>query len=105
MTMTARKCYECKSVMRSQRKDYRYKECGLPNVMLREILVHTCPTCGAEEPEIGCVASLHRAIMMDILKKESVLCGEEIRFLRKMSRMTAVELSKLVGAGPTSFSK
>jgi DNA-binding transcriptional regulator YiaG len=93
------------ATMRRERKDYKYKQCGLPNVVLTGITVYTCEQCGAEVPEILSIASLHRFIMIDILKKRTLLCGEEIRFLRKMARMTATELGKLIGADSTTLSK
>ena len=103
--MTQRRCYECGEQMRTERRDYQYKECGLDTVVLKGINVHACPKCGSEEPEIGSVASLHRAIMIDILEKDSVLCGEEIRYLRKMARMTGSQVGKLLGADSTTVSK
>ena len=103
--MTRRKCYECGGELCAQRKDYNYKECGLANVILKGITVYSCPRCGSEEPEIDSMAGLHRAIMIEILKKETILCGEEIRYLRKMARMTAAQLAKLVGTDSTTLSK
>jgi len=103
--MTPRKCYECGGVIRQERKDYKYKECGLPNVVLARIPVDICTQCGIETPEIPSVAGLHRLLMMMILKKNTVLCGEEIRFLRKMARLKATELGRLIGADSTTLSK
>jgi transcriptional regulator with XRE-family HTH domain len=68
-------------------------------------VVEECPECGAEYPHLPAVADLHRAIMLDLLKKETLLSGEEIRFLRKMATLTASELAKLMGITNTQISK
>lgn len=91
--------------MEQVKKDYHYRECGLQTVILKGLTVNVCPACGAEEPEILSVEVLHRLIMFDLLKKRSLLCGEEIRFLRKMSRMKATELAILIDATTTTLSK
>jgi len=105
MSETPIKCRECATTMNRVQKDYHYNECGLPSVLLTGITVNVCPKCGAEAPEIPAMAGLHRQIMLSLLKKRSLLCGEEIRFLRKMSRMKATELAVLIGADATSLSK
>jgi transcriptional regulator with XRE-family HTH domain len=56
-------------------------------------------------PEIPEIGGLHRMIMLELLKKRSLLCGEEIRFLRKMARITAKELAGLMGLTPTQISR
>jgi putative zinc finger/helix-turn-helix YgiT family protein len=100
-----RTCYECEGRLRVRQKNYKYKECGLQNVVLKDITVYECESCGAEQPEIPAMASLHRNIMLAVLKKESLLTGEEIRFLRKMAALTASEMSRLMGVTPTQVSK
>jgi DNA-binding transcriptional regulator YiaG len=105
MPMPSTECRECGGIVTRVRKDYHYKECGLQNVMLAGINVSVCSTCHAEQPEIISIAALHRAIMIDLLKKRSLLCGEEIRYLRKMARFKASELAAHISADPTSISK
>jgi hypothetical protein len=103
MPMPSTECRECGGVVTRVRKDYHYKECGLQNVMLIGINVNVCSTCHAEQPEIISIAALHRAIMIELLKKRSLLCGEEIRYLRKMARFKASELAAHISADPTSI--
>ena len=93
----ARKCRECGRPMRATRQDYRYVESGLQHVLLKNIVVYECD-CGGQIAEIPNMGPLHRAIMMDLLTKKTLLCGEEIRFLRKMARLKAKELAELLGA-------
>ncbi len=100
-----RTCYECKAPLSVRRKNYQYTQCGLPNVVLRNIIVEECRECGTEHPNIPAIAGLHRTIMILLLKKETLLTGEEIRFLRKMANLTGVELAKLMGVTSTQISK
>lgn len=100
-----RKCSECGGDLCVTHQDYRYVECGLQNVTLKNLLVYACDACDAQAPEIPNIGGLHRAIAMDLLKKKTLLCGEEIRFLRKMARMTGLELAKLMGVTSTQLSK
>jgi len=98
------KCQECNKAMRRERRDYRYSECGLGNVTLKNIVVYACD-CGATAPEIPNLSALHRNIMMDLLKKESLLCAEEIKFLRKMARLKSKELASLMGFSTVHLSR
>jgi len=100
-----RKCGECGGTLRVTHQDYRYVECGLQNVTLKNLLVYACDACDSQAPEIPNIGGLHRAIAVDLLTKKTLLCGEEIRFLRKMARMTGSELAKLMGVTSTQLSK
>ena len=102
--VSTRKCYECDGVMRGQYENYRYSECGLGDVILSNVLVFHC-SCGAIVPEIPLVSNLHRAIVLDLITKDSLLTGDEIRFLRKMSDMSAKELAGVMGITAIHLSK
>jgi putative zinc finger/helix-turn-helix YgiT family protein len=99
------KCYVCKGSMHSEQKDYHYTECGLQHVVLKKTKVFVCDNCGAEMPEIPQVGSLHYAIAADLLRKKGPLCGEEIRFLRKVSGLKATELATFMEVDSTTISK
>ncbi len=90
------KCYDCGGTMEGRRENYRYTECGLDSVTLMDVLVFHCK-CGAIVPEIPAVAILHERIAEDLLKKENLLSGKEIRFLRKMAGYTATKLAAIMG--------
>ena len=68
--------------MEGRKENYRYTECGLDSVTLVGITVYHCK-CGAIVPEIGAVDALHHAIAMDLMRKDSLLSGDEIRFPKK----------------------
>ncbi len=90
--------------MRGIKENYHYTECGLDSVYLKNVLVFHCE-CGAVIPEIPKMASLHRAIVLDLLKKTTLLSGEEIRFIRKMAGFSSVALAKFMGVHPVTVSK
>jgi putative zinc finger/helix-turn-helix YgiT family protein len=102
--IVTRKCGECGHVMEGRKENYHYTECGLQSVVLKNILVFHCD-CGAIIARIPAMAWLHRAITLSLISKESLLSGEEIRFLRKMANLNGVELAKLLGAHKTTLSK
>jgi len=102
--IVTRKCGECGHAMEGRRENYHYTECGLQSVVLKNILVFHCE-CGAIIARIPAMAWLHRAITFSLIRKESLLSGEEIRFLRKMAGLNGVELAKAVGAHKATLSK
>jgi DNA-binding transcriptional regulator YiaG len=54
---------------------------------------------------IPAAAGLHRQIVLDILKKPTLLSGEEIRFLRKMANFNSSELAGVMGVHPVSITR
>lgn len=108
LTVVARKCYDCGGVMEGNRgSNYKYTECGLNSVNLVNILVFHCknPQCGAVVPEIPAMSDLHRAIAFSLIQKDSLLAGQEVKFLRKMCGLSGVDLAQLMGTHPTNLSK
>jgi putative zinc finger/helix-turn-helix YgiT family protein len=99
-----RKCYECNGTMEGRRGNYKYTECGLDSVTLVGALVFQCK-CGAIVPEINAISDLHRRIVFSLIKKDTLLSGSEIKFLRKMAGLSGVELAQLLGVHKTSLSK
>lgn len=100
-----RKCVDCKGTMNGSRQTYRYSECGLKSVHLSNVLVFECQECGAKVPEIPAIDQLHQCIAIDILRKTSLLSGEEIRFLRKMAGLMQSDLAEIMGVHVTRPSK
>lgn len=105
MKVPVQKCYECPGTMTGRRENYRYLECGLKNVVLRDILVFRCDHCGAVVPEITDASLLHSLIGMRILFRDGRLCGEEVRFLRKLVGYTATALAELAGTSKSVVSR
>src|SRR5919198_3779604 len=64
-------------------QNYRYRECGLDNVILMGITVRVCPLCDTRVPKIPRIEALHDCIAHALVKKEERLTPAEIIFLRK----------------------
>lgn len=77
-------------------KKYHYRESGLSNVYLENIASYQCE-CGERLVQIPAIDRLHDAIAYYLLKKPSLLTGEEFRFLRKWVGLTANQLLPLLG--------
>lgn len=90
--------------MKKVKKDYRYVESGLDNVILKDLPVYVCE-CGEEMPEISNVERLNRDIADFIVRDPSPLSGKEVRFLRKQMGMKAVELAELLGVTKQTISR
>jgi len=99
-----RPCHECGGTMVGTRQVYDYVECGLSSVRLNDVLVFECK-CGLRSPEIPAISDLHCFIALDLLRKQSLLSGEEIKFLRKMAGLSQKELASIMGIDPTRPSK
>jgi DNA-binding transcriptional regulator YiaG len=84
--------------------NYHYTECGLNTVNLVSIMVYHCK-CGAIVPQIPAMGDLHRKIALSLIEKETLLSGQEIKFLRKLAGLRGVEMSQLLGTHKTSLSK
>jgi len=100
-----RECYECHGTMHGSRQNYCYTECGLPSVVLMNILVFHCLKCSAIVPEIPDAGWLHRKIAWDLMQKKTLLSGEEMKFIRKVGGYSATELANVMGATKVSVSR
>ena len=76
--------------------DYRYDECGLDNVILKDLAV-CIDDDGDEVVTIPNVNSLHQILLAQVAGKESGLLPKEIRFLRTEMGLTQAQLGHLVG--------
>lgn len=99
-----RKCLDCGGQMHGTRTYYHYTECGLDSVVIENIIVYRC-SCGAIVPEIPAIGELHRAIVLHVIRKQTILSGQEIRFLRKMAGLSSKELAIALGANASSLSR
>lgn len=100
-----RRCSECKNMMTGSRQNYNYVECGLSDVQLTNVLVYECNRCKTRVPEFPAIMGLHCLIALDLLRKPSLLSGEEIRFLRKMAGLSQKDLAEIMGIDVTRPSK
>jgi YgiT-type zinc finger domain-containing protein len=96
------RCYECGSTMEGRKGEYKYTECGLNSVLLKDILIFRCTNCNAVTPEIPAAGILHRVIGLRILEKKSQLTGSEIKFLRKLCGYSMTEFGEIIGSSQKS---
>lgn len=99
-------CYECRGSALGRRENYAYSECGLQNVVLKDVLVYRCARCGSSHVEIPNMDGLHRTLALAVLCKATLLSSEEIRFLRRVAGFaTATEFATSLGVTKNAVSK
>lgn len=79
---------------------YHYTESGLPNIFLIDITVYSCPNCEVASAEIPDLDGLHDLIAKDILLTPLPMSGQELRFLRKETRLRLKEFAERMGVDP-----
>ncbi len=99
------KCTECGSLMKTQKENYRYSECGLKNVTLVGIEVSRCPRCGNYEVSIPHIEELHRLIARVLIEKTTRLTGDEVRFLRKSLGWSGADFAQNIGVAEETVSR
>src|SRR5579859_4472256 len=99
-----RKCYVCGGEMVGRHQNYAYKECGLENVVLLGVLVFNCE-CGEIAAQIPSMAVLHQVIAAQILKKPTLISGDEIRYMRKFVGCGGSEFADIIGSSKISVSR
>jgi transcriptional regulator with XRE-family HTH domain len=101
------KCYrsDCGGTMEGRKGEYKYVECGLDSVILKDILVFHCTKCNALVPEIPAAGILHRVIALRLLMKTTLLTGAELRYLRKLCGYSVNEFSEIMGSSKAVVSR
>lgn len=84
--------------------DYRYAECGLENVVIRNVSF-LVDDAGEKTVRIPNVNQLHTAIASSIIFKPASMTGKELRFLRTEMGRTQAELAALVHREPLAISR
>jgi putative zinc finger/helix-turn-helix YgiT family protein len=98
------KCPICGNQAKRVKKDYKYIESGLDNVILSGINVFECD-CGEEMPEIQNIQAIHKQIALEIIMKPAFLNGKELRFIRKQMGFKEKEIAELLGVTHVSVSR
>jgi DNA-binding transcriptional regulator YiaG len=82
--------------MASRSDDHLYAECGLPTVILNDVLMHECAVCGEHLVAVPRVDDLHRAIARGVVGKRARLTAGEVRFLRQYLGWSTAEFARFV---------
>ena len=101
------KCTNCESKKELKKviSNYKYKECGLDNVVLAGVSTIKCEQCGEEYYNFGDIEQLHNKIAEILLTKADLLTGKEIRFLRKNLGYSGALFAHLIGYSHESLSR
>ena len=105
MKNNKRVCRECGGEASIVRKDYRFAESGLDNVVLKDIEVVVCSQCGGETPRIPNHDDLMRTIAVALIDKPSELSGNEVRFLRKLLGKSSEQFAQMLGIDRSHLSR
>ena len=97
-------CPKCEIEMYVETGRYHYIESGLNNVYVDNITIYKCP-CGESVASLFQVGNLNDLIAKTVLRKPSLLNGNEIKFLRKNLHMPAKSLAQKLGVAITTYSK
>jgi DNA-binding transcriptional regulator YiaG len=103
--MKTAECSVCGAAVTVTRGQYRFKECGLPNVVLSGVELIHCEDCGNTDPIIPRISDLMRTLATALVAKPCKLDGREVRFLRKYLRMNGEEFSSLLKINKSTLSK
>src|SRR4026209_1378307 len=98
-------CSNCGAEARITRGDYNFHESGLDYVILHNIELITCGTCGNQDPIIRKPARLMDQLLIGVASKPDRLEGQDIRFIRKQLKMTQDGFARLIHADKTTVSK
>ena len=98
-------CLNCKTEMKKITTDYPYTESGLKNVILKGIGAYECPKCKELQPVIRDIKKIHRHIAQQLIRKNSLLLGTELSFLRKEMKVKAKDLAQILGVHKVTISR
>lgn len=105
MKSKQRECRECGGHAAILRKDYRFVESGLDNVILKDIEVVVCAKCKSEAPRIPQHHDLMQTIAVALIDKPSELTGAEVRFLRKYLGAGSEQFAQMLGVDRSHLSR
>jgi len=91
------KCLQCGHDMECMEGTHRYDECGLKGILLMNIPIHRCVSCGESEIEIPGLEELHCLLGLLVVYQPTPLKAEEVRYLRKHLGYSQDELASLLG--------
>ncbi len=98
-------CLECNGPLRLVRKDYRFVESGLDNVILKDLEVLVCDQCKTETPRLPRLNDLMRTLAVALITKPYALEGQDVRFLRKFLGLTNEGFAAILNVDKSHLSR
>ena len=98
-------CDVCGGAAMIERRDYHFREVGLPRVVLLGIDVLHCEQCGDGGPIIPRLNDLMHTLALAVINQPARLAGAEVRFLRKYLGLSGAEFARLLSIDKTTLSK
>lgn len=90
--------------MTASKEVYHYTECGLDNIYLGNIEMYTC-VCGEVVAVIPDSTEVNASIGLWLIKKKTLLCGNELKFLRKNAGLNAKSFAEYIGVNKSTLSR
>jgi DNA-binding transcriptional regulator YiaG len=84
---------------------YHFVESGLPDVYLVGIDYYVCEKCRKQSADIPFLKDLMIKIARTVVRQETPLDNNEIRFLRKRLGKKSSEFAKIIGVTPEHLSR
>lgn len=82
-------------MIKTEQQPYHYTECGLDNVFIYGMNPITDDK-GEKVFSIPKINKLHKSITEDIVSKQAMIAGKELRFIRTRMGLTQSELAKII---------
>ena len=98
------KCFECGKEMVETRETVHDHQLGLPNVVLLNVPVRHCK-CGERDVVFPQIARLHRLLAKTLIRKNTRLTAQEVRFLRKYLGWSSSDLANRIGVKAETISR
>ena len=98
-------CLECGGPLHLVRKDYRFTESGLDNVILKDLEVLVCDQCKSEIPRLPRLNDLMRTLAAALIAKPYPLEGQDVRFLRKFLGLTNEAFAAILNVDKSHLSR
>ena len=99
------KCPDCGARIKIGHGPYRYKESGLPDVVLFGLTGRHCDSFEHDEISIPRLEQLHEVLARLLANKRERLAPEEIRFLRKHLGWSGQDFAAHMGVTPETVSR
>ncbi len=94
------RCTRCESKRKLEPKiqNLKYQASGLDNIVIHGVKAYHCDNCGEQYIQYGNHDEIDAVIAEALLKKQKILTGKEIRFLRTWKGYSGQRFAKLLSS-------